>query len=328
MTDPTQEPEPTPLSLIQRLRLEASDLTSTYVLTDSHGDPIERPGDGSEEADFDDPLDPVEFEPEQLRDLANLFREAATALVAQASELASRDERIALLESQIGATRGSLDALHTVLTGLLNAEPALDLEVFPVDPTTGEHKLEGEGGLEMAARLLLLAAERGAFRQAARPGQKLEAVDARFVEIHFLAEPCRVGLRFEGVPFDVRVPNADAKALPFAEAEPGATGLELLWSLALKWAQEDKVDLTRALACITAGPARVLGASLAGLQDSVGHLAIGAEADVVVLSAQGHWPVTESSLRSQGKSTPFSGYELPGRVLSTLVAGHVVFEAA
>jgi dihydroorotase len=122
--------------------------------------------------------------------------------------------------------------------------------------------------------------------------------------------------------------DADAKALPFAEAEPGATGLELLWSLALKWAQDGKVDLVRALASITAGPARVLGASLSTLQGSVGHLALGAEADVVVLSTQGHWPVTESSLRSQGKSTPFSGYELPGRVLNTLVGGHIVFEAA
>ena len=122
--------------------------------------------------------------------------------------------------------------------------------------------------------------------------------------------------------------DADAKALPFAEAEPGATGLELLWSLALKWAQDDKVDLVRALATVTAGPARVLGSSLADLQGSVGHLAIGAVADVVLLSEQGHWPVTESSLRSQGKSTPFSGYELPGRVLTTLVGGQVVFEAA
>ena len=122
--------------------------------------------------------------------------------------------------------------------------------------------------------------------------------------------------------------GADAKALPFAEAEPGATGLELLWRLALKWAQEDQVDLVRALATVTAGPARVLGASLSGLQGSVGHLAIGGEADVVLLSAQGHWPITEDSLRSQGKSTPFSGYELPGRVLTTLVGGHVVFEVA
>ncbi len=121
--------------------------------------------------------------------------------------------------------------------------------------------------------------------------------------------------------------EADAKALPFAEAEPGATGLELLWSLALKWGQDDRLDLPAVLATVTAGPAKVLGTSLSTLQGSVGRLAVGAVADVVLLSVQGHWAVTGESLRSQGKHTPFSGYELPGRVRATLVGGHVAFEA-
>ncbi|MFM8575889.1 MAG: dihydroorotase [Limnohabitans sp.] len=121
--------------------------------------------------------------------------------------------------------------------------------------------------------------------------------------------------------------DADAKALTFAVAEPGATGVVLLWSLALKWGQETGVDLPTVLSRITARPAQVLGTALSTLQGSVGQLAVGAAADVVLLSDQGHWPVTAESLRSQGKSTPFSGYELPGRVLFTLVGGHVAFEA-
>ena len=121
--------------------------------------------------------------------------------------------------------------------------------------------------------------------------------------------------------------DADAKALPFAEAQPGATGMELLWSLALKWGLEADLPLPQVLSRITADPARVLGTTLGSLQDSVGHLAVGGVADVCVLSTEGHWLVSEASLRSQGKSTPFSGYELPGRVLATVVSGHVVFEA-
>src|SRR5207237_7629236 len=39
----------------------------------------------------------------------------------------------------------------------------------------------------------------------------------------------------------------DAKNLPFAEAEPGATGLELLLSLALKWGTEAGLPLARTL---------------------------------------------------------------------------------
>jgi dihydroorotase len=122
--------------------------------------------------------------------------------------------------------------------------------------------------------------------------------------------------------------DADAKALPFAEAEAGATGLELLWSLALKWGQDAQLPVTDVLSRITADPARVLGSTLGSLQDSVGHLAVGGVADVCVLSTEGHWLVGDAALRSQGKSTPFSGYELPGRVLATVVGGQVAFESA
>ena len=121
--------------------------------------------------------------------------------------------------------------------------------------------------------------------------------------------------------------DADAKALPFAEAEPGATGMELLWSLALKWGQDAGLPLAQVISRITADPARVLGTALGSLQGSAGQLAVGGLADVCVLSDQGHWLVTDASLRSQGKSTPFSGYELPGRVLATVVGGNMAFEA-
>jgi dihydroorotase len=97
--------------------------------------------------------------------------------------------------------------------------------------------------------------------------------------------------------------------------------------LALKWGQDAGVPLLSVLSRITVDPARVLGTSLDTLQGSVGQLTVGGVADVCVLSTEGHWAVTAEALRSQGKSTPFSGYELPGRVLATVVAGQVAFEA-
>jgi len=100
-----------------------------------------------------------------------------------------------------------------------------------------------------------------------------------------------------------------------------------LWSLALKWGQAQGLPLPQVISRITADPARVLGAALGNLQDSVGRLAVGGVADVSVLSTEGHWQVSDAALRSQGKSTPFSGYELPGRVLATVARGHVAFEA-
>jgi len=111
----------------------------------------------------------------------------------------------------------------------------------------------------------------------------------------------------------------DAKQLPFAEAEPGATALELLLPLTLQWAKEEKLPLSAALDRITAAPARVLGLD-------AGHLAPGADADVCVFDPDLHWVVAPSALRSQGKNTPFLGLEVSGKVRYTLVGGQVVHE--
>ncbi|MFD0668806.1 dihydroorotase [Ramlibacter sp. MAHUQ-53] len=121
--------------------------------------------------------------------------------------------------------------------------------------------------------------------------------------------------------------DEDAKTLPFAEAEPGATGLELLLSLALKWGQETGAGLPRALGVVTSEPARVLGGALGTLQASCGQLVEGGVADLCIVDPQAHWQVTPASLRSQGKHTPFSGYELPGRVRCTLVGGQLAHDA-
>jgi dihydroorotase len=117
----------------------------------------------------------------------------------------------------------------------------------------------------------------------------------------------------------------DEKLLPFAEASPGATGLELLLSLMLKWAAEQGKDgingkaLSTALAKITSDPARMAGLS-------AGTLAHGASADVVLFDPDTRWTVNAAALASQGKHTPFLGYELTGQVKATIVAGHVAFE--
>ena len=128
--------------------------------------------------------------------------------------------------------------------------------------------------------------------------------------------------------------GTDEKHLPFAEALPGATGLELLLSLALKWGADTgpgDAGLRRALYVVTAGPMRVLGAAVGSLAESAGQLVEGGVADVCVFDPQASWTVTDQGLRSQGKSTPFAfehgGVRMPGRVRATLVAGTVAYEA-
>ena len=122
--------------------------------------------------------------------------------------------------------------------------------------------------------------------------------------------------------------DADAKTLPFAEAEPGATAVELLLGLACKWAAQDGVPLARAVAALTQGPAAVLGHSLGTLQASVGRVVEGGVADLCVVDPTRHWRVSPAVLRSQGTHTPFDGHELPVSVRATLVNGQVAFDAS
>ncbi len=129
--------------------------------------------------------------------------------------------------------------------------------------------------------------------------------------------------------------DVDAKALPFAEAEPGATGLELLLSLSLKWAQDSGLSVVRALEVLTSQPAKVLGkvgGKIEGQSESLGQLHVGGVADLVVFDPATEWHVTPDALHSQGKHTPFAfdmtGMSLPARVKATLVAGRVAYQAA
>lgn len=110
----------------------------------------------------------------------------------------------------------------------------------------------------------------------------------------------------------------DAKHVPFAEAEPGASALEMLLSLTLKWAEDANVPLPKALAKISADPARVLGIQ-------AGSFALGTAADVCIFNPQAFWVITAQTLVSQGKNTPWLGRELQGKVTQTLVAGKTVF---
>ncbi|MCY7369294.1 MAG: dihydroorotase [Polaromonas sp.] len=121
--------------------------------------------------------------------------------------------------------------------------------------------------------------------------------------------------------------NEDAKTLPFAEAEPGATGLELLLGLACKWGGSGEGDLMRALSVVTLGPARVLGSALGTLEGSAGQLARGGVADICIFDPAANRDLDPSRLRSQGRHTPFAGHTLPTQVRWTLVGGQVAYES-
>jgi dihydroorotase len=112
--------------------------------------------------------------------------------------------------------------------------------------------------------------------------------------------------------------GADDKLVPFGEAKPGATGLEVLLPLTLKWAEAAGVSLSDALARITCAPAAILG--LPG-----GSLETGAAADICIFDPEANWQLTPEALKSRGKNSPWLGYMMAGKVRHTLVDGRVVY---
>lgn len=111
----------------------------------------------------------------------------------------------------------------------------------------------------------------------------------------------------------------DDKLLPFPDATPGATGLELLLPLLLKL---NPGQLMPAIAAATDLPARVLGPEFA----DIGHLGIGARADICLFNPSSYWVPDATTLVSRGKHSPLLGYEYSGQVQATLVAGRIAFE--
>ncbi|PKO73838.1 MAG: dihydroorotase [Betaproteobacteria bacterium HGW-Betaproteobacteria-17] len=114
--------------------------------------------------------------------------------------------------------------------------------------------------------------------------------------------------------------DEDVKQVPFGESTPGASGVELLLPLTLKWAREMDVPLLQAIDLISWKPAQILGVP-------GGNLAVGSCADICIFDETAEWVVTPTTLASQGDNTPFLNHPMQGRVRYTLIDGHIDFEA-
>jgi dihydroorotase len=112
----------------------------------------------------------------------------------------------------------------------------------------------------------------------------------------------------------------DAKLAPFPATEPGASGLDTLLPLTLKLVDENDISLADAIARITCGPARILNIPF-------GELSVGRNDDICIFDPDKVWRLDENSMNSQGKNTPFCGWEMKGQVRYTLRDGQVIYRA-
>ena len=113
--------------------------------------------------------------------------------------------------------------------------------------------------------------------------------------------------------------DVETKRLPFAEAAPGAIGLETMLVAGLRLVHSGELDLITLLRATSTRPAALLG--LPG-----GTLKSGAPADVIVVDLDDPWVLDPAELKSKCKNTPFDEAKLTGRVVRTIVAGRTVYE--
>jgi dihydroorotase len=133
-----------------------------------------------------------------------------------------------------------------------------------------------------------------------------------------LVEALRSGL-VDVVMSDHNPQDVETKRLPFAEAAPGAIGLETMLIAGLRLVHNDEIDLLTLLRAMSTRPAELLG--LPG-----GTLKSGAPADIIVVDMDVPWIVDPDELKSKSKNTPFDEARMLGRVARTIVAGRTIYE--
>jgi len=184
----------------------------------------------------------------------------------------------------------------------------------------------------------------------------LTDVDIGFFDTHFHLQPPLRGQRdrdaiqaalaeglVQALCSDHTPVDKHGKAAPFPVSTPGATALELLLSLTLKWARDHRVPLADALARVTSGPGAVLSGISSGISSGnssgnssgtsnpaarAGQLGVGAPADACLVDLDAEWLVMPTALQSRSPHTPFAGMMLPGRVRATVVGGQLAWETS
>ncbi len=112
--------------------------------------------------------------------------------------------------------------------------------------------------------------------------------------------------------------EADAKLAPFCSTQPGISALETLLPLSLRLHEEDNLPLSETIRRLTSGPAHILNID-------AGNLSPGSPADICIIDPERIWRLDQNSIQSQGRNTPFMGWEFKGRVTHTLYRGNIVY---
>jgi dihydroorotase len=154
----------------------------------------------------------------------------------------------------------------------------------------------------------------GPYRTFLKLTPPLRAEDDRKVLVEAIASGLIDVIMSDHNPQDV-----ETKRLPFAEAAPGAIGIETMLTAGLRLVHSGELELMTLLRALSTRPAELLGLQAGSLRN-------GATADIIVIDGDVPWVLDPADLKSKCKNTPFDEARLQGRVVRTIVAGRTVYE--
>ena len=113
--------------------------------------------------------------------------------------------------------------------------------------------------------------------------------------------------------------TAEEKSRGLQGSAMGIVGLETAFPvLYTSLVRTGRISLERLVEALTEGPRRAFRLD--------GGLAVGQAADLTVIDPEAEYAIDPSRFLSKGRSTPFEGMPVQGRILMTLKDGHIVYE--
>jgi len=109
------------------------------------------------------------------------------------------------------------------------------------------------------------------------------------------------------------------KEVEFEYALNGISGLETSLGLSLNLVHEGILPLPELIVRMSCNPARILNLPK-------GTLIKGSDADITVIHPDRSWTVNVKAFRSRGKNSPFSGRQMQGCAVLTLVGGDIKYD--
>ncbi len=125
----------------------------------------------------------------------------------------------------------------------------------------------------------------------------------------------------QGVPDVIGSDHAphtvEEKATPYPGSPSGMPGVQTLLPLLLDHVAQGRLTLQRLIELTSAGAQRIFGLT------GKGRIVAGYDADFTIVDLKKRWTIEERWLRSRAGWSPFTGMELTGKPVGTIVRGHV-----